>query len=624
MLFSNYTTIYINNYNYKKINKEFGDKLEIKLNEELKIPIEYLSEGSGYKVKSICDFCGTTYDTEWRKYLKIEKNRERHCCGSKECTNQKRKETSLNKWGVDNPMKSKIVKKRLENTLLEKFSVSHYSKTDEFKEKIKETSLDKWGVEHYSKTDEYKEKIKKTSLERYSVDNPLKSEKVKNKIKITNLEKWGVDNYSKTDEFKDKIKETSLDKWGVTTYSKSEECKEKVKLDNIDKWGVDNPMKLNKFKNKVKETILNRFGVDNYTKTKEYLEKTKKTNLEKWGNEVINNSELFRGAFYNISKNVNYVKYIGNNISLFECDCLKNHEFEINSSQYYNRIRQNIPLCTICNPIGDLKSIKEKELYEFIKYIYNNEIIQSYRDGLEIDIYLPDLNIGFEFNGLYYHSNKFKQNNYHLNKTNYFKEKNIRIIHIWEDDWIYKRDILESQIKNWLGLNTNKIFARKCEVKEIKDSKIATKFLEENHIQGGVGSSLKLGLYYEGDLVSLMTFDHYEGRNKMNDNEWNINRFCNKRKFNVIGGVSKLFKYFLKNYDVKRVISYSDNDWSLGSLYEKLGFVKVNHGKIDYKYIYEGVRVHKSKFRKSKTGISESELNLLKIYDCGKTKWEFK
>ena len=624
MLFSNYTTIYINKYNQKKVKNQFGDKLEIELNEELRIPIEYLPNGSGYKVKAICDFCGITYNVEWRKYLKLENNKEKHSCGSKECTNQKRKETSLNKWGVDNPMKSKIVKKRLENSLLEKFGVDHYSKTNEFKEKRKETSLNKWGVDHYSKTDEYKEKIKNTSLERYGVDNPSKSEKIKNKSKRTNLERWGVDNYAKTNEFKEKIKETSLNKWGVTSYSKSEECKEKVRLDNIEKWGVDNPMKLNKVKEKIKETNLERYGVDNYTRTKEYLEKTKETNLEKWGNEIINNSELFRNEFYKISKDINYIKHIVDNISLFKCDCDKNHEFEINSSQYYNRIRQNIPLCIVCHPIGDLKYVKEKELFNFIQSIYSGEIIQSYRDGLEIDIYLPDLNLGFEFNGLYYHSNKFKENNYHIKKTKYFKEKGIRIIHVWEDDWIYKRDILESQIKNWLGLTTNKIFARKCYVKEIKDSKIVTKFLEKNHIQGSVGSSLKLGLYYEGNLISLMTFDHYEGRNKMNLNEWNINRFCNKINYNIIGAASKLFKHFIKRYEVKRVISYSDSDWSLGKLYEKLGFEKINEGNPDYKYILNGSRIHKSKFRKSNTGISENKLNLLKIYDCGKTKWEIK
>lgn len=301
---------------------------------------------------------------------------------------------------------------------------------------------------------------------------------------------------------------------------------------------------------------------------------------------------------------------------------MEDHHFEISSHNYLDRKRHGIKTCTICNPIGDSKSIKEKELYEFIQSVYSGEVIQSWRDVLEIDVYLPELKLGFEFNGIYWHSNKFKDSGYHLNKTKYFKESGIRIIHIWEDDWNNKRSILESQIRNWLGLTVNSIFARRCYIKEINNSRISTEFLEKNHIQGFVASNLKLGLFYNNELVSLMTFDHLEGRKKMKDDEWNINRFCNRLDTNVIGGASKLLNYFIKNYRVKRIISYSDQDWSLGGLYETLGFEKVNENDPDYKYIIEGIRVHKSRFRKSKTGISENKLNLLKVYDCGKTKWE--
>jgi len=487
--------------------------------------------------------------------------------------NRKRKETSVKKWGVDNPMKSTKVKEKLEKSILDKWGVRHYSKTDDFKEKIKETSLEKWGVDHYSKTDEFKEKIKETSLEKWGVDNPSKSEKVKKKIKETFLENWGVDNYSKTYEFKDKIKQTSLEKWGVDSYSKTEECKEKVNLDNKKKWGVNN---------------------------------YNKSNLSKVGKKIFSE---------------NFITYLKNKTSLYKCE--KGHEFEIRSDNYLKRIESNISLCTVCNPIGDSQSIKEKELYEYIKSIYNGEIIQSWRDGLEIDVYLPNLKLGFEFNGLYWHSDKWRDKNYHLDKTKYFNEREIRIIHIWEDSWMIKNKIIKSQIRNWLNLTENKIFARKCYVREIGDSKIVTKFLEENHIQGKVASCLKLGLYYGDELVSLMTFDHYEGRKKIEDGGWNINRFCNKIDYNIIGGASKLFKYFLNNYNVNRVISYADRDWSDGNLYKILGFKKVSSSDPDYKYIIEGVRVHKSRFRKSNTGISENKLNINKIWDCGKIKWEF-
>jgi len=379
-------------------------------------------------------------------------------------------------------------------------------------------------------------------------------------------------------------------------------------------------MQSNFIKNKIKKTNLERYGVEHQMESDLIKNKIKKTNLERYGIQNVSQINSI------IGNDINYIKYLADGISLFNCD--KGHTFKILTDNYHARIKNNIPLCTICNPIGEQKSIKENELLEYIKSIYSREIISSHRDQLEIDIYLPELNIGFEFNGLYFHSNKFKEKNYHLNKTNFFREKGIRIIHIWEDDWTLRKDIVKSQINNLLKINTKKIFARKCFVKEIKDSKIVSKFLNDNHIQGKVNSSLKLGLYLNEELVSLMTFDHNEGRKKMEEGGWNLNRFCNKTGINVVGGASKLLSYFIKNYDVKRIVSYADKDWSVGNLYEVLGFTNVGGNGPDYKYIVDGKRVHKSRYKKSKlnTNLTESQemtkREIYKIYDCGKLKFE--
>lgn len=126
-----------------------------------------------------------------------------------------------------------------------------------------------------------------------------------------------------------------------------------------------------------------------------------------------------------------------------------------------------------------------------------------------------------------------------------------------------------------------------------------------------------------------MTFDNYEGRKKMPIGNWNINRFCNKLNTYVVGGASKILKHFIKNYDVSRIISYADRDWSEGNLYKKLGFNKISESNPDYKYIYENKRIHKSRFRKSrlKTNLSERQemkkSQIQRVWDCGKIKWEF-
>jgi len=435
------------------------------------------------------------------------------------------------------------------------------------------------------------------------------------KLKKNNLEKWGVENVFQLDSVKQKSKMTNLEKRGVEFISQSDEIKEKVKksISKLDKEKVNEKRKI---------TTLNKLGVENVSQSEEIKNKKVKTNIENWGTENNKKSEKFRKIHFNISKHENYIEYVGNGISLFKCDNNLDHNFEIHIDNFIRRKEYKINLCSICNPISSNSSGLEIQLFKFIQSIYTNEIIQNFRiDRMEIDIYLPDLNLGFEFNGVYWHSSLYKEKNFHIDKSKFFMERGIRIIHIWEDDWINKTEIIKSQIKNLLGLS-NRIGARKCKVVEITDVNVAKNFLNFNHIQGWVNSKIKLGLIFEDRLISIMTFDSFEGRKKMLENEYNLNRFCNLLDYSVIGGASKLLNYFVEKFNPKRIISYSDRDWSIGELYKKLEFEKVSESDADYKYVVEGKRIHKSNFKKSKTGVSESELEIPKIWDCGKIKWE--
>ena len=424
---------------------------------------------------------------------------------------------------------------------------------------------------------------------------------------------------SNSSKVRDKINNTNLSKFGTISPLLNQEVKSKYLLSIRNKWGVDNISKSDEIKKKKSKTMLENFGVEYNSQRKEVRESfSKKLTLY---NQSINTQ---RHEVYWMSKldklNLEFVsKEFG---SIIEIKCpFKNHTFKIHKTTFNDRLKNSTPLCTVCNPVGDLQSFKEKELYEFIHSFYTKDIIRSYRDGLELDIYLPELNIGFEFNGLFWHSDKFKDKNYHFNKLKLFKEKGIRVVNIWEDDWVYKKDIIKSQIKNMLG-SSQKIFARKCEVREINYIDIIRDFMNKNHIQGFVSSKVKLGLYNSGKLVSVMLFDQFEGRSKMQKDEWNLSRFCNLCDYSVIGGASKLLKYFINKYEPSRVISYSDNSWSLGKLYESIGFDKVGETGPDYKYVVSDRRVHKSGFRKSNTGLSETLLDFEKIWDCGRTKWE--
>ena len=207
------------------------------------------------------------------------------------------------------------------------------------------------------------------------------------------------------------------------------------------------------------------------------------------------------------------------------------------------------------------------------------------------------------------------------------ESKGIHLIHIFEDEWVNNKDIVKSRLKNLFKLTDNKVYGRKCIIKEV-NTKDKTKFLNDNHIQGTIGSKVNLGLYYNDDLVSIMTFG--KGRVVMNGvkNEWELLRFCNKINHSVIGGASKLFKHFIKNYNPNQLISYADRRWSQGNLYNQLGFNKTHNSTPNYFYVVNNEREHRFKYRKnllveSGFDIKKTEREIMydrgiyRIYDCG-------
>lgn len=281
-------------------------------------------------------------------------------------------------------------------------------------------------------------------------------------------------------------------------------------------------------------------------------------------------------------------------------------------------------------------SSHELEISEFLSE-FSDEIITSKRNiipPLQLDIFLPKHNIGIEFNGLYFHSEEFKDKKYHLNKTNRCNEIGVRLIHIFEDQWLFKKDIVKSRLLNLIGKTPNKIFARKTEIVIIgyDESKV---FLENNHIQGNVNGSIRLGLKYEGNLVSLMVFNRPRIGIGKKYNGYELSRFCNKLNTNVVGGASKLFNYFIKNYEFDEIVSYADLSWSNGDLYKKLGFKSNKQNRPNYSYVIGKNRKHRFNFRKAvlidqgyDPTMSESEImkmrNIYKIYDCGTLTFKYK
>lgn len=442
----------------------------------------------------------------------------------------------------------------------------------------------------------------------------------------TNKEIFGTEHPTQNEDIKKKISETNLDRYGVKTTLLEPKTLEKIKKTIKEKYGVDEILSSEKIRKKSKNTLMKKYGVDHFSKSDKFKNDYSIILWKKYTEDKLKN--------YNIN---NYRLDLDNRLIKIFCEeCGK--EYDISSKNLYQRSKiYKSKLCTLCNPI-DTNTISdpEQEIVDLIKENYKGKIIQSDRKilkGKELDIYLPELNIAIEFNGLYWHNELYKEKRYHLDKTLLCKNKNIKLIHIFEDEWVYKKEIVKSRILNMLNKSI-KIYARKCIIKEV-DNEECKNFLKDNHIQGFVGSKVKLGLYYNEQLVSLMTFGSKRknlGQNKK-ENEYELLRFCNILNVSVIGSASKLLKHFIKNYNPINITSYADRRWSDGNLYKKLNFKKISETVPNYYYIINDKRYNRFNFRKDvlvKEGYDPNHTehdimlsrNIYRIYDCGSYKYE--
>jgi len=289
-------------------------------------------------------------------------------------------------------------------------------------------------------------------------------------------------------------------------------------------------------------------------------------------------------------------------------------------------------------------SKEEVEVLDFIKSIYTGEIQTSVRTicptGLEIDIYIPDMNLAIEYNGVYSHQYRpnektfsaIKGPKYHLQKTLDCEAKGIKLIHIFSSSWNERKDVWKNYIKNQLNLNEHRIYARSCEIVEI-DTHDKNVFLEENHIQGQDKSKFKYGLYHEGVLVSVMTFSSARFTKSC---DWELSRFAVKGNYTVIGAFSKLLAH-MKKTNPGSIISYADRSYSNGKVYEKNGFELIKTNRPSYYYIHKNSSVLINRMNLTKKNLLKKlnkphlteeelafELGYAKIFDCGTLAYMYK
>lgn len=409
-------------------------------------------------------------------------------------------------------------------------------------------------------------------------------EKAWEKRKKTRLEKYGNENYTNIE----KARQTCLEKYGKESYFSTDEFKKYIS-------------KNYNAKSEEEKNLIH--------------QKRIKTNLKKYGNT--NNAWKHFKNIENFNKNFIEKKFICDGILDIE-NYSKYFGIHATTAYYYLR-KWNIKYRKHSISLSEIKLFKWIPIEN--KIANTRKIITPY----ELDIYLPDYNLAIEYDGIYYHSDK--KSDYHLMKTNLCNSKGIQLFHIFDFDNL---DIWKSIILNKLKMN-NKIQARKCIIKELEYSKVKN-FLNDNHLQGACISSINLGLYYNEELVEVMTFS----KPRFDKNyDYELIRLCTKKFNYVTGGASKLFNYFKKKYN-GTIISYANKRFSNGNIYETLGFKKIKESKPNYWYVRDGEVLSRYKCQKHKLEdlledynpeLSEfdnmSNNGYLRIYDCGNIVYKY-
>lgn len=362
--------------------------------------------------------------------------------------------------------------------------------------------------------------------------------------------------------------------------ARSEEDKQRIKENQKATWranhGTDNPSKLSEVVEKRKATIIERHGNFDFDKSgirdvgfAQVIERVKDYVTPKFTREE------YEGCF---RKNV------------YNWECVKCGDNVVGHVDY-----GSIPRCGKCFP--HTVSSGETEVGEFIESLGIN-LIRGERTTippLELDIYVPELNLAIEYNGIYWHNDQHKDKKYHVDKYLTCKGKGIHLIQIIEDEWIYKKDIVKSRLSSLLK-KSNVVYARKTTVCKIS-MQDAREFCERHHLGGWAQCTKAYALKYNSKIVAVMTFGVPRYDKTV---EWELIRYCSDAT--VVGGASKLLTAFEKDNNPSSMISYADRNWSNGNLYLSIGFEDVTLDKRNTSLLYfdRDKRIHRSKLQKSK------------------------
>lgn len=270
--------------------------------------------------------------------------------------------------------------------------------------------------------------------------------------------------------------------------------------------------------------------------------------------------------------------------------------------------------CPACFKTG--RSQSEEDLFNYINDRVGHSEPQRHVTGLlagqkEVDVFVPELNVAFEFNGLHWHREGFVGREYHRDKVVEARDRGIRLVHVWEDDWECRRRIVEQKIDTVLGVDERRtISAGECVAVEVSHDD-AVEFLKRNHLHGAPREFGEVyGLAYGDELVAVLVADRVVGGRE-------ITRYA--ESVNVAGGFARLLAQVEQEVAGEgggTVTAYSDNSYSDGAVFAAAGFA--NDGDVAPDYMFAAAH---GKRRPKDMYPDEVPEGIFRVYDAGKVRW---
>lgn len=563
-----------------------------------------------------CDYCGAIFRPLKHNLQRAHKHIEKDSCPDYACVQKKRVEVNRLRFGVDNAFQNEAVKKKIRETNEERYGIANPMQHPDIQEAQQQAVLAKYGTTNVFANEEVKEQIRQTHLVNRGVENPFQDEAVQQKQRETLQAKYGVSHYSQTAEHKAKVKKTSQERFGVDCNLQSAETKAKIKITCVEKYGVENPMQSEEVQKAQRESLREQYGVDNPLQSAEIVTKVKATCLEKYG---VDNAFKHPDVQAKVKQTCLQRYGVGN---------------PLQSKVILERAREACLAKYGKYPAGNYGKTQQ-QIQKWLNGLgFNFASDYKILKGCELDLYDPATGVAIEFCGLYWHNDcsPTPRGQYaHHDKFKACLDDGVQLLTIFSDEWATRRTQCKSHVKSVLGVFDERVYARKCTVEQI--TRRETKdFLDEHHIQGSNNLCVVgFGLFAKGDLLGVMSL----GRHNRNTEGIVLDRMCFRDSLQVVGGASKLLQSCVewasdKGYE--RIVSFSDNRWSLGKIYKTLGFHCDKEYRPDYSYVdltAPYVRLSKQSQSKRLTNCPEGKTEdawarerlMGKIWDCGKKRW---